>query len=229
MLLRVIAAKPRSCAIASRSNGKPLPASAPEPSGRTLTRCARLARAAPNRARTSRSRPAGSAARGRPARGAYACSRGSPRRDTRAASSSSVAMTCRESALRTRSHLVAQPEARVERDLLVAAAAGMDLVGKLAGSLLQLADDERMDVLIGRAVEERGCRLPRRSRRRRRRAASTSSAVRMPTRPSARANACDPRISASNQASCRNGASPRSARRPPTGPSRTVRPKASYW
>ena len=38
MLLRVMAAKPEIAAMASRSKGKPLPASAPEPSGITFTR-----------------------------------------------------------------------------------------------------------------------------------------------------------------------------------------------
>ena len=44
MLLRVMAAKPRSRAMASRSNGNPLPASAPDPSGITLTRAAGFAK-----------------------------------------------------------------------------------------------------------------------------------------------------------------------------------------
>ena len=48
MLLRVMAAKPRSRAIASRSKGKPLPASAPEPSGITLAR----RRASPKRSQS---------------------------------------------------------------------------------------------------------------------------------------------------------------------------------
>ena len=47
MLLRVMPSKPRSRAIASRSKGKPLPASAPEPSGRRSARAAGLAEALP--------------------------------------------------------------------------------------------------------------------------------------------------------------------------------------
>ena len=39
-------------------------------------------------------------------------------------------MTQREQALRTRVAFVAQPEPRIERHLLVAAAAGVDLVGE---------------------------------------------------------------------------------------------------
>ena len=72
----------------------------------------------------------------------------------------------RASSARTRSHLLAQPQPHVERDLLVAAAAGVDLVGDRAGRLLQLADDERMDVFVGRAVEELRRRAPRRGSRR---------------------------------------------------------------
>ena len=52
--------------------------------------------------------------------------------------------------------LVAQPQAQIERDLLVAAAPGVDLVGHRAGMLLQLADDQGVDVFIGGAVEELG-------------------------------------------------------------------------
>ena len=47
MLLRVTPAKPRSRAMASRSKGKPLPASAPEPSGRTIGAAAGFAEALP--------------------------------------------------------------------------------------------------------------------------------------------------------------------------------------
>ena len=50
--------------------------------------------------------------------------------------------------------LFAQPHAGIERDLLVAAAAGVDLVGDVAGALLQFADDQRVDVLIGGALVE---------------------------------------------------------------------------
>ena len=54
--------------------------------------------------------------------------------------------------------LIAQPQPRIERDLLVAAAAGVDLVGESAHALLQFADDEAVYVL-GVCVltfEERG-------------------------------------------------------------------------
>jgi len=50
--------------------------------------------------------------------------------------------------------LRAQPEARIERDLLVAAAPGVDLVGHLAGPFLQFADDERVDVFVRSARVE---------------------------------------------------------------------------
>ncbi len=43
-----------------------------------------------------------------------------------------------------------QPEAHVERDLLVPAAPGVDLVGERAYALLQLPDHERVDVLVAR-------------------------------------------------------------------------------
>ena len=44
---------------------------------------------------------------------------------------------------------LAQPQARIERHLLIAAAAGVNLVGYRAGMLLQLADDVGVDVFIG--------------------------------------------------------------------------------
>jgi hypothetical protein len=45
--------------------------------------------------------------------------------------------------------LAAQPQAQVERNLLIAAAAGMDLIRHRAGMLLQLADHQRVDVFVG--------------------------------------------------------------------------------
>ena len=54
MLLRVTAAKPRSCAMASRSKGKPLPASAPEPSGSTLARARAWLKRSASRANISK-------------------------------------------------------------------------------------------------------------------------------------------------------------------------------
>src|SRR5580693_5622197 len=54
--------------------------------------------------------------------------------------------------------LIAQPQPRVERDLLVAAAASVDLVGERAHALLQFADDETVYV-FGVCIftfEERG-------------------------------------------------------------------------
>ncbi len=53
---------------------------------------------------------------------------------------------------------VAQPQPRVERDLLVAAAAGVDLVRDSAGLLLQLADHQRVDVFIAGALVKRRLR-----------------------------------------------------------------------
>ncbi len=52
--------------------------------------------------------------------------------------------------------LFAQPHAGIEGDLFVAAAAGVDLIGDGAGALLEFADDEGMDVLIGGAFVEGG-------------------------------------------------------------------------
>ena len=53
-------------------------------------------------------------------------------------------------------HLIAQPQPYVERNLLVAAAAGVDLVRHRAGMRLQLANHQRVYVFVGRAVEELG-------------------------------------------------------------------------
>ena len=50
--------------------------------------------------------------------------------------------------------LFAQPQAHIQRNLLVAAAAGMDLVGEAADPLFQLADHQRVDVFIARAGEK---------------------------------------------------------------------------
>ena len=58
------------------------------------------------------------------------------------------------------------------------------------------------------------------------RACAASSAVRMPTRASARANACEPRHRR-QAALCRNAASPKTARRLPKVPFRTGRPRVS--
>src|SRR5262245_10721817 len=52
------------------------------------------------------------------------------------------------------SALFANPHARIERDLLVAAAAGVDLVGNRARLLLQLPYDQRVHVLVGGALKE---------------------------------------------------------------------------
>ena len=94
--------------------------------------------------------------------------------------------------------LLAQPQPHIERYLLIAAAPGVDLVRQRAHALLQLADDQRVDVFVVGAVEE--CRL--RDFARICSNASTSvralRAVRMPTRSSARAKACEPRKSASS-------------------------------
>src|SRR5262249_43669143 len=50
--------------------------------------------------------------------------------------------------------LFPQPESDVERNLLVAAAPGMNLVGEAADAVLEAADDERVDVFVGGVVEE---------------------------------------------------------------------------
>ena len=103
-----------------------------------------------------------------------------------------------QSSARTSVALLAQPQARIERDLLVAAAAGVDLVGDVAGALFQLADDQRVDVLVGGAFDRsRACRLRRESASKASTICARSSAVRMPTRSSARAKACEPRMSQS--------------------------------
>src|ERR1017187_2586911 len=47
---------------------------------------------------------------------------------------------------------LAQPEPRIERHLFVAAAAGVDLVGHLAGPLPQFADDQSVHVFVGGAI-----------------------------------------------------------------------------
>src|SRR5450755_3372620 len=118
MLLAVSAAKPRSRAMTSRSKGNPLPASAPEPSGMTLTR-----------RRASEKRSALRAAHMRVARNDCP---GIARREVDQRS---------HHAGQQRPHAItfaAQPQAQVERNLFVAAAAGVDLIRHRAGMLLQL-------------------------------------------------------------------------------------------
>ena len=48
----------------------------------------------------------------------------------------------------------AQPQPQIERDLIVAAAAGVDFIRQLAGVLLELADHQRVHVFVGGVVEE---------------------------------------------------------------------------
>jgi len=55
-----------------------------------------------------------------------------------------------------RVNLIAQPQADIQRDLLIAAAAGVDLVGDGAHALLELADDEGVDIFVGRPFIEGG-------------------------------------------------------------------------
>ncbi len=50
--------------------------------------------------------------------------------------------------------LAAQPQAQIERNLLIAAAASVDFIRDGARMLLQLADDQRVHILIGGAREE---------------------------------------------------------------------------
>ena len=197
MLLRVMPSKPRSRAMASRSNGKPLPASAPEPSGSTLARRARFAEALPiarehlevrqqvvrpeHRLRAAHVRVAGDHRVG------------ILRRRDRAAPCMTPPSSARARSHSSRSHSRVSSETCSLRLRPV-----WILSATRAGALLQLADDQRVDVFVGRAVVEAGDRRLRRgSHRRPSTICARSSAVRMPTRSSARANACEPRISAS--------------------------------
>ena len=50
--------------------------------------------------------------------------------------------------------LTPQPETRIERNLFIAAAAGVDFVREGAGLLLQLADDEGVDIFVSGTLEE---------------------------------------------------------------------------
>ena len=135
--------------MASRSNGKPLPASAPDPSGITLAR-RRASPNARNRARHFEIRQQVV----RPQDGLRAP-------HMRVAGNHGIGILRRQieqrritpaSSSRSPVAFLAQPEPRIERDLFVAAAAGVDLVRHRAGPLLQLADDQRVDVFIGRAT-----------------------------------------------------------------------------
>ncbi len=85
------------------------------------------------------------------------------------------ALITRSSKPRMRVDLLAQPQAHIQRHLLIAAAAGVDLVRQLADALFELADHQRVDVFVGSAVEKavRCCassRIAVKARRARRRA-----------------------------------------------------------
>ena len=144
--------------MASRSKGKPLPASAPEPSGRTSARRRGFAEALPiarehlevgqqvvrpqHRLGAPHVRIAGDHGAGVGFRKVEQRRHHTAQKRARAAA------------------FLPQPEARIERDLLVAAAAGVDLIGHRPRLLLQLADDQRVDVLVGGAlVKRRGGRI----------------------------------------------------------------------
>ncbi len=51
-------------------------------------------------------------------------------------------------------NFAAHPQPEIGGDLLVAAAAGVDLVRHLAGRFLELANDEGVNILVGRPVEK---------------------------------------------------------------------------
>ncbi len=51
--------------------------------------------------------------------------------------------------------LIAQPQPHIQRDLLIAAAAGMDFIGQSAHAILQLADHQRVNVFVGSFFVER--------------------------------------------------------------------------
>ena len=124
--------------------------------------------------------------------------------------------------------LFAQPHAGIERDLLIAAAAGVDLVGDVAGALLEFADDQRVDVLVGGALVEagvpasaricvEGCRRFGRALRR----SECRPAPGRARRPASRGYR-------NRSSGDRSGASCRSARRPRRVRFQSVRPRASF-
>ena len=93
--------------------------------------------------------------------------------------------------------LVAQPQADIERDLLIAAAAGVDLVGEPTDPLPQLTNDQGVDVFVGRAAKNSGLRASSRIASNAATSRARSADVGYPRSSSARANACEPRMSAS--------------------------------
>ena len=124
---------------------------------------------------------------------------------------------------------LAQPQPHIERYLLVAAAPGVDLVRERADLLFELADDERVDVFVGRAVEK-----VRRSRLFADRIEGGDKTARAPPpsesrRVQARARKpASPEYRPESDAG-RNAGSRRSARRLPTGLPQNVRPTVSSW
>ena len=96
---------------------------------------------------------------------------------------------------------VAQPEPGIERDLLVAAAAGVDLVRERAHALLQFADDEGVDVFVGRRLRRNAgdCASSRMDSNACDDLARIPIGVRTPARVSERAKAWEPRTSASSK------------------------------
>jgi hypothetical protein len=132
MLFSVMPSKPRSRAIASRSCGKPLPASAPDVAREHFEIRQQIVR---------------------------------PQHRLRAPQMripwhNGVRMLLRQ--IEDRGHqcpqqigraiaLSAQPQPRIERHLLIAAAARVDFVRQRADAFFQLADDEAVDILSLRA------------------------------------------------------------------------------
>ena len=171
-------------------------------------------RAARNRARTFRNTRADNAATAPAARGGYACSRGRSRADRGGPSRS--ARTSGPSRAARRVDLVAQPQPNIERNLIVAAAPGVDLVRELARAFLQLADDQRVDVFVVCAIEKRRrTALPRASLRTPRRLCALrprSECRRVP----APAHTPATRECRHRSGAGRNAASPKIARKLPT-------------
>ena len=124
--------------------------------------------------------------------------------------------------------LVAQPEPHVERHLVVAAAAGVELVGRLADELAQAVLDPGVDVLLaGREIRLAGGDARRAAARGRRRAPPAPS-PRGCRRGAGRGRARRCRRCRRARGASRSAASARTPRRPAPAGGRSARP-TSVW
>ena len=194
MLFAVGPSKPSSRAVRSRSRGSVEPASAPDPRGQREIRRAQVGEA---RAIAGEQLDEGEPVVGE-AHGLRALQMGvagQQRVEVLAGAQHERLLEPEQAALRGAGR-VAQVEREVRRDLVVAAAAGVEAPGHRPDQVAQARLDVHVHVLEARVEGELApLDLPADALRARRRRASASSAERIPAAPSIEAWAIEPRRS----------------------------------